>query len=143
MRPECPDDPALPVAKRKCINSLPEIRSDLTEEKFIDDLKETSAKGTTSQTLNYAFYSDPFSVYVLKNFLDDEEFLLRMKEEFNEVVWRMRWLDLYEFFQSEDLRRTKLRHLSLFYNYLKDTVMPYVRIFLLKLKRIPFRFFLD
>lgn len=72
--------------------------------------------------------TEPFKLCVVKDFLQDPEFLLKIREEFNEIDWNQRSLDLYEFFQSKDLQHIELPHLKLLYEFLKNDVLKWVFI---------------
>lgn len=58
--------------------------------------------------------------------MQDAEFLSKIIDEFNEVEWNERSLDLYEFYQSKDLQHINLPHLKLLYEFLKEDVMKWV-----------------
>ncbi|XP_045473021.1 prolyl 3-hydroxylase OGFOD1 [Harmonia axyridis] len=69
---------------------------------------------------------DPFQVCVINNLLDNTEFVDGIRHDFDEVEWAKRKIDLYEFFQSKDLKHLDHTYIKEFYAFLKEVVMPWV-----------------
>lgn len=111
------------------MEKLPFLRDDLNGKKFIDQFKQNWLDGVECKIDGVEIIAEPFKVGVVKNFLQDADVLLKVREEFNEIEWNQRSLDLYEFYQSKDLKYIELPYLKLIYEFLKNDVMKWVRIF--------------
>lgn len=76
----------------------------------------------------YELHNSPFQLATLKDFLTDKDPLLQMLvHEMTKISFDRRQMDLYEFYQTSDLVNVKtLPALQMFYNYLKETVMPWM-----------------
>ncbi|KAG0268798.1 Prolyl 3-hydroxylase ogfod1 [Actinomortierella ambigua] len=59
-------------------------------------------------------YPDPYPAAVLPNFLESTEYLQKLREELLEEPYFHKSNDLYEFYQSEDLRLSKKPHIKAF-----------------------------
>lgn len=71
---------------------------------------------------------EPFKLCVIKNFLEPNFVLNEVRNEANRIKWNKRRLDLYEFWQTDDLVNAKEKYLKKVYDFLKTDVMPWVRI---------------
>lgn len=119
------------------VEKTPELRGDLKAEKFVGEFREKWAgtEGVSGAVGGVEIVREPFKVGVVQDFLEDGgEFLLKLRDEFNQIEWNQRSLDLYEFYQSKDLEQVELPHLKLLYEFLKNDVMKWVnKIYFLKL----------
>lgn len=114
------------VCAEKAVEKTAVLRPDLGESKFVEQFKENWIGGKESEVGGVAIKTEPFQVGVVQDFLEDADFLLKIREEFNEIEWNQRTLDLYEYYQSKDLQHIELPHLKLLYEFLKNDVMKWV-----------------
>ncbi|KAL3269497.1 hypothetical protein HHI36_008563 [Cryptolaemus montrouzieri] len=103
----------------------PAMRLDLHEAKCMNELKETWKLNKTMNSNDIEIIVDPFRVCILNNFLHSPEIVDCIRHDFNEITWTKRNMDLYEFFQSEDLKHIELSYIKGFYELLTNSVMPW------------------
>lgn len=114
------------VCDEKPVENVPSLRCELTDSKFMSRFKENWVDTKESEIERVELLKEPFQFCVVKDFLQDAEFLSKIREEFNEIEWNQRSLDLYEFHQSKDLQYLELPYLKLLYEFLKNDVMKWV-----------------
>lgn len=131
--PTCANDPAL-LQSQKQEMLTPELRGDLVDNKFICDFQMSWKNCNKMEVGGVKIITEPFQLCVIENFLQDISIFNQIREEFNEIKWNQRNMDLYEFFQSRDLKDTNLEYISNIYQFLKDNVMAWVsrEIYILK-----------
>uniref|UniRef100_A0A1Y1MRR5 Prolyl 4-hydroxylase alpha subunit domain-containing protein n=2 Tax=Photinus pyralis TaxID=7054 RepID=A0A1Y1MRR5_PHOPY len=103
------------------------IRNDLTTTAFLDFFHQNYVNSEYAVNDNVEIVKEPFKVCVVHNFLDDEAVLLKIQDEFNEIEWNKRSLDLYEFFQSKDLKDVHSYYVSCMYEFLKNDVKDWIQ----------------
>ncbi|KAF5298184.1 hypothetical protein FQA39_LY02608 [Lamprigera yunnana] len=104
------------------------LREDLTLPKFIDNFQKRWRNKENLKENGVELLSNPFKVCVVKDVIKDKEFLKKVVEEFNEIRWNKRSLDLYEFFQSTDLKKMKGPHVDVVYNFLKIELKSWIEM---------------
>lgn len=114
------------LCEEKAIEKLPLLRANVADSKFLSKFKENWIDVKETEIESVEILTQPFKLCVVNNFLEDADFLLKIREEFNEIDWNQRTLDLYEFFQSSDLQHVELPHIKLLYDFLKTDVMKWV-----------------
>lgn len=121
--PTCSPNPEeIPSKKQKL---CPEIRTTLLDKNFIKTFKSSWKNGEKCTDSNTELIIEPFKVCVIKDFLENAKLLNDIRQEFNEIDWNMRQMDLYEFFQSRDLKHfTSDSAIGSIYELLHKQVMP-------------------
>lgn len=114
------------LCEEQSVEKVPSLRASLANEKFVSRFKNDWVDVKEAQMDGVEILKEPFKLCVIKDFLQDPDFLLKIREEFNEVEWNQRSLDLYEFFQSKDLQHIELPYLKLLYEFLKNDVIKWV-----------------
>lgn len=105
----------------------PEINSHFLKESYLNEFKSNWNKNKEFQLDNTKLITNPFKVCLINNFLQNANFLNDIRQEFNEIDWNVRSLDLYEFFQSKDLKNlTELPNINSLYKFLQSEVMEWV-----------------
>lgn len=123
--PTCANDPAL-CETQKQVEPIPELRAYLLDSKFISDFQTCWKNSKEMEANDVEIVTEPFDCCIVKNFLQDSSFFNHIRDEFNDINWNQRNMDLYEFFQSQDLKNTDLAYIRNVYQFLKDDVMPWV-----------------
>nr|CAH7729214.1 unnamed protein product [Callosobruchus chinensis] len=124
LMPTCDRDPELHPKKK--IRIAPEISRKLTSKDFMDSIKQNWLKNTNLVNESVELVVDPFKVCILKNFIDNCNFLDEVRREFYELDWNSRNMDLYEFFQSKDLKYLNSEYLKSVFDFLKSDVLKLV-----------------
>lgn len=123
--PTCVNDPEL--QPKSLPKDVPELRTTLEDEKFVSEFRSAFNGKHQFCSNNVEFVTNPFRVCVVKDFLEDSSFLVNVREEFNDVKWHKRNLDLYEFFQSDDLKHVNdLKHIKAVHGFLRTKVLAWV-----------------
>lgn len=118
----------LPEPESKQMKLSVELVDNFKEESFVNAFKEAWTKDEAIKEKSHELVVDPFKLCVLQNFLYNTDILDEARQEFNEVPWNHRNMDLYELFQSEDLKKLdNFKHINLVYEFLKNDVMKWVR----------------
>lgn len=110
----------------EAVDRAPLLQTKLTTNEFISQFKENWTNTKETEINSVEIINDPFKLCVVKDFLEEADFLRKIREEFNEIQWNQRSLDLYEFHQSKDLQYVELPYLKQFYQFLKNDVMKWV-----------------
>lgn len=77
---------------------------------------------------DFELITTPFKVGVVKNLIENTEFLDELRKQLYEVYFNLRSMDLYEFFQSKDLKYlTDLETVGIIYDFLKNDLKTWVR----------------
>ncbi|CAG9856822.1 unnamed protein product [Phyllotreta striolata] len=113
-----------PPPKRHKISA--EIRSNLLPEAFVNEIKLHWNKNETFKNQDVELIVDPFKVLVINDFVHDADFLNHIREEFYDLDWNARNMDLYEFFQSKDLKYLNSEYISAVYEFLNSDVRNWV-----------------
>lgn len=126
LMPTCVRNPdEMPSKKQKW---SVELRLDLSDPDYKAQFREKWDRKMEFTSNNTELMAKPFQACVVDNFLAMPDFLNQIREEFNDIQWKTRIMDLYEFFQSQDLKHlTNFEALSAFYNFLQTDVMQWVR----------------
>lgn len=124
--PTCLNDPELQPFKKEACES-PELRKTLNDELFESKFYCIWKSKNCFNLNDVELIRNPFDVCVIQNILEDPSFLSHIRDEFNEVKWNKRNLDLYEFFQTKDLQHIdNFKSIRKAYDFLKNEVMPWV-----------------
>lgn len=122
--PTCGRPPDLQPRKKPKV--APEINPILLSSSVMETFKENWSKNVKHLNENIEIINDPFKVCVINNFIDNAHFLECIRQEFYELDWNIRNMDLYEFFQSKDLKYLNFEHIRTTLNFLKNDVMNWV-----------------
>ncbi|RZC32276.1 prolyl 3-hydroxylase sudestada1, partial [Asbolus verrucosus] len=108
----------------KKIKLSPEIRSDLLNSSFKNDFQNAWNENKEISSDGAEVIVDPFKVCVINKFLENHTFLNDLRQEFNDIDWNLRSMDLYEFFQSLDLKHLSEHYaINSVYKLLQNDVM--------------------
>lgn len=119
-------DTDCPLKKKPKISAS--IRNTLLSDNLVNQLQLHWNKNEKFYNEDLELIVDPFKVCVINNFIQDETFLWNVQKEFNDLDWNLRNMDLYEFFQSKDLKYLNSEYLSIIYDFLKNEVREWVSI---------------
>lgn len=122
--PTCARDPEKHPHKKQRLSL--EMNSVFFESTFIKNFKHTWKQNLPLLNKSLELIVDPFKVCVLQNFLHNMDLVNNIREEFYELDFNQRNMDLYEFFQSKDLKYLNSTYLKDFYQFLKTDVMNWV-----------------
>ncbi|XP_022918447.2 prolyl 3-hydroxylase sudestada1 [Onthophagus taurus] len=102
------------------------LNNKLSSKGFLEEFSKewSSNKPLISET--HEIIIDPFKVCVLNNLFEDDSILKAIRQEFYEIDWNRRKMDLYDFHQSCDLKHLEAKNITNFFNFLKETMMPWV-----------------
>uniref|UniRef100_A0A182NZD5 Uncharacterized protein n=1 Tax=Anopheles epiroticus TaxID=199890 RepID=A0A182NZD5_9DIPT len=124
-----------PVSKRskRCDDSnteLVSINGCFFDDAFRERFKKAWQQRESIAGHNYELKQDPFQLAVLQNFLQEDvnraNATKRLEAEFSTVDWKRKQMDLYEFYQTNDLCSLDRDYLQAFYIVLKEQMMPLV-----------------
>ncbi|XP_066157201.1 prolyl 3-hydroxylase sudestada1 [Euwallacea fornicatus] len=127
LMPTCENDQDLHPKKK--LKLQPSLREDLLSKPSINALQNNWKSNNSFVGQSLEIISSPFKVCIVKDLLDNTSFLNELREKFyNEVSFRMRSLDLYEFFQSTDLKHLVdlAEPIRAIYEFLKNDLMTWV-----------------
>lgn len=124
LMPTCARDPELHQNKRQKLSL--EIKTELLCPNFINNFKKTWNQNVSLSNQHLELIVDPFKVCVIQDFLSNKELVENIRQEFYELDFNPRSMDLYEFFQSKDLKYLNSEHLNNFYDFLRTNVMSWV-----------------
>uniref|UniRef100_A0A6P7FK15 Prolyl 3-hydroxylase sudestada1 n=1 Tax=Diabrotica virgifera virgifera TaxID=50390 RepID=A0A6P7FK15_DIAVI len=124
LMPTCSRDPDKIPQKKLKISA--EIHKNLVRADFFNDLKDHWSKDEKLSSPDVEIITEPFKVCVINKFIDNEDVLDNVRQEFNELDWNMRNMDLYEFFQSKDLKYLSSDYINAIFNFLKEEAMEWV-----------------
>ncbi|XP_044753908.1 prolyl 3-hydroxylase sudestada1 [Coccinella septempunctata] len=110
----------------KKVKLYPCMNPNLSSEENKAKLKEVWQKGNSFRSDEVEIIVDPFRVCVIDNFLESPDYIDGIRSDFNVLDWNKRKMDLYEFFQSKDLKTLDLDYIKGFYELLKKSVMTWV-----------------
>lgn len=122
--PTCARDPQEYSNKRQKLSL--EMNAELLDSSFLNNFQEAWKQNLALSNKNSEIIVDPFKVCVLQNFLHSKELINDIRQEIYELDFNPRNMDLYEFFQSKDLKYLKSKHLNNFYEFLEKDVMNWV-----------------
>ncbi|CAH1102533.1 unnamed protein product [Psylliodes chrysocephalus] len=117
-------DTDCPLKKKPKISAS--IRNTLLSDNLVNQLQLHWNKNEKFYNEDLELIVDPFKVCVINNFIQDETFLWNVQKEFNDLDWNLRNMDLYEFFQSKDLKYLNSEYLSIIFDFLKNEVREWV-----------------
>lgn len=106
------------------------LNEDLTKDSFRDVFKENWSNSKDFKTESLEFFNDPFKFCSIDNFMENVAALDKIRQEMNEIVWNKRQMDLYEFFQSNDLGNVDSVYIRRIYEFLNNDVRDWVRAIL-------------
>lgn len=93
------------------------------------DARAKSLKSGGSQPLGddtVTLYSDPFTICVAQNFVENEAFIGQLVNEMCQMEWQRKQIDLYEFHQTTDLVNVTKPALKTFYDTLTSVMLPWM-----------------
>lgn len=71
-------------------------------------------------------YSNPFTICVTQNFVENEDFIEQLVREMCQMEWQRKQIDLYEFHQTTDLLNVTKPALKTFYDTLTNVMLPWM-----------------
>lgn len=122
--PTCARDPEQHPHKKQRLSL--EMNSELVASEFLNNFKHSWKQNVPLVNKSLEMIVDPFKVCVMQNFLHNKELVNDIRQEFYELDFNQRNMDLYEFFQSKDLKYLNSTYLRDFYDFLKNDVMTWV-----------------
>lgn len=128
--PTCARDPEESDIKRQKLSL--EMNSELLDSSFVNNFENIWEQNLPLSNKNLEIIVDPFKVCVIQNFLHNKDLIDEIRQEIYELDFNPRNMDLYEFFQSKDLKYLTSKHLKNFYEFLETHVMPWVCFIVLK-----------
>ncbi|KAF7279201.1 hypothetical protein GWI33_007607 [Rhynchophorus ferrugineus] len=122
LMPTCgySDEPCNKKKKEQPLSIRPKLKSS------VSDFQKSWLGDTPISNENFDLITDPFKVSVTKEMVEDATFLDKLRWELYNVNLNVRNMDLYEFFQSKDLKYLNLPEVTRFYDFLKSDVMNWV-----------------
>ncbi|XP_060532413.1 prolyl 3-hydroxylase OGFOD1 [Cylas formicarius] len=124
LMPTC--DRESDIQPRKKQRLCPIIRKTFQSAETTESIKKCWLNNSELFNDDIRLIADPFKICILKNFLANPALLDEARQEFNELDFNYRSMDLYEFFQSKDIVYLKQEHLICLYKFLKDDVMRWI-----------------
>ncbi|KAJ3642745.1 hypothetical protein Zmor_025502 [Zophobas morio] len=125
LMPTCSRNPDENPHKK--IKLAPEIRKSLLDVSYKSEFAKSWLKGSEFLRNGTDLVTSPFKVCVVDNFLDNANILGDVRQEFNDVDWNLRSMDLYEFSQSKDLKYLdEHEYITSVYKFLENDVMKWV-----------------
>ncbi|XP_018577996.1 prolyl 3-hydroxylase OGFOD1 isoform X2 [Anoplophora glabripennis] len=124
LMPTCGRCPDIQPKKKQKI--APELNPILLSSSFMETFRENWNKNMKLLDDNIELINVPFKVCVVNNLIDNVHFLECIRQEFYELDWNIRNMDLYEFFQSKDLKYLNYEYVTSILNFLKTDVMNWV-----------------
>lgn len=103
-----------------------ELRTNLAEDKFMREFKTCYENARPFSCNDVELLDKPFQVCVINNLLENSLLLDDVRGEFNDLEWNKRSMDLYEFFQSADLKHVDSKFIRIVYDFLKTDVRDWV-----------------
>lgn len=126
LLPTCARDPEQHSKKKQKLSF--EINPELLNPNFIKNVKMNWKQNMPLSIKGIEVVVNPFKVCVLQNFLCNKDLMNEIRQEIYELDFNQRNMDLYEFFQSKDLKYLNSNHLSNFYGFLTKVVMHWVSL---------------
>lgn len=118
---EPPEEPQLKHPKLS-----PELNGAL-EKRDVDNLKENFTKNEPFASEKLQLITEPFKFCVIDDLIHESAILDKVRDEFNEIPWNRRNMDLYELFQSEDLKHLNdFKNVRMVYEFLQTEVLRLV-----------------
>ncbi|KAG5870883.1 hypothetical protein JTB14_035751 [Gonioctena quinquepunctata] len=124
LMPTCHRDPDCQPAKKQKIS--PVINHNLVHKEIVEQLKNHWNLNRKLQNNHLELIVDPFKICVINNLLENSNILDDIRQEFYELDWHNRNMDLYEFFQSKDLKYLHSEHIKNVFDFLKGDLMEWV-----------------
>jgi Rps23 Pro-64 3,4-dihydroxylase Tpa1-like proline 4-hydroxylase len=125
LMPTCSPNPDENPNKK--VKLLAEIRTNLLDGDFMKEFQNAWNKNKGFNSNETEIIVDPFKVCVIRNFLDNPHLLNDVRQEFNNIDWNLRSMDLYEFSQSKDLKHlSEHACINSVYQFLQNDVMKWV-----------------
>lgn len=131
LMPTCARDPEEYANKRQKLSL--EMNSEICNSNFMNNFQKTWKQNLALSNKNLEIIVDPFKVCIIQNFLHNKELINDIRQEIYELDFNPRNMDLYEFFQSKDLKYLNSKHLKNFYEFLEKDVMNWVCFTVFKL----------
>uniref|UniRef100_A0A182NLH8 uS12 prolyl 3-hydroxylase n=1 Tax=Anopheles dirus TaxID=7168 RepID=A0A182NLH8_9DIPT len=129
---DTPNEPAPKRSKRgeDSNTELVSINGRFFDDEFRERFKEAWQSKASICGNDYELKRDPFQLAVFQNFLQEDgkraEATKRLEAEFSTIEWKRKQMDLYEFYQTDDLCSLERDYLQAFYTVLKEQMMPLV-----------------
>uniref|UniRef100_A0A182LYL9 uS12 prolyl 3-hydroxylase n=1 Tax=Anopheles culicifacies TaxID=139723 RepID=A0A182LYL9_9DIPT len=123
-------EPATKRTKRDDNTELVSINGCFFNDDFRERFKLAWQRKESISGPNYQLKQDPFQLAVFQHFLQEDvkraNATKRLEAEFSTVDWKRKQMDLYEFYQTNDLCSLERDYLQAFYTVLKEQMMPLV-----------------
>ncbi|XP_055614004.1 prolyl 3-hydroxylase sudestada1, partial [Uranotaenia lowii] len=115
-------------SKLQKLEELVTINCSYREQSFRGQFSKAWAGSESLGKDNFLLKNEPFQLAVLQKFLheDEQEALVTkaLEQEFSDMEWKRKQMDLYEFYQTTDLCAVQKKYLSAFYKNLNERVLP-------------------
>lgn len=102
------------------------LNDELTMENFKTVFNENWKSNTDFKSTLVDFMNDPFKFCSVDNFIDNVVILDKIRLEMNGIEWNRRSMDLYEFFQTSDLKHVDTFFINKVYEFIKTEVQSWV-----------------
>lgn len=103
------------------------LNDELIKDDFKITFKEKWNKGNDYSISGIEYLNDPFKFCRIDNFIENVVILDKIRAEMNDIEWNRRSMDLYEFFQSSDLKHVDSFYISKIYQFIDTEIREWVR----------------
>ncbi|KRT83488.1 hypothetical protein AMK59_4607 [Oryctes borbonicus] len=114
------------LPEHKVKEEKPVLFNKLVKESLLEYFKVHWDDNSSFDNEYFEIITNPWKICVIKNLLEDDSILKDVRQEFYELDWNRRKLDLYNFHQSLDLKYLQLKNINHIYEFLKNDVMGVV-----------------
>lgn len=116
-----------PIAQNKRVKLQPSLQAELTEPPFVEELRRIWNRNSPISYKNLEVITSPFKVCVVRRLLENEALLDDIRRQLYETNFNVRNMDLYEFFQSKDLKHLiSIDSIKAVYDFLETDLMKWV-----------------
>lgn len=103
------------------------LNPQINNPKFVKNFQDSWNKEQKLTTKEVKLTNGPFQIATISSFLENPDQLIpELVEEFSDVEWNRKEMDLYKFFQSKDLVSVETPLISKFYQFLQSDVKPWM-----------------
>lgn len=126
--PTCAQEHEVPPMKKLKVPEKPILNRNVKQRDFIKSFKNKWTENLELNVDTVELFTNPFKFCVVDDFIEDTIVLDEIRKEINEIDWNKRNMDLYEFFQSEDLVGMKDKYIKYLYDFLKRDIKDWVSV---------------
>lgn len=108
------------------VQHVPELNMNLQNTNTILNIQTNWENQNAFNDAGIEIITDPWRACVVSDFLQNPTILNDLRQDFNDVKWHRRTLDLYEFFQSDDLEKVNLQHVKKIYDFICGDLKSWV-----------------